>query len=362
MHASSYLLLVLLAPACCVARCRSVSGSAPSFTLGGVKYTHADAIQNGGNHTDAHVECFRTEGHATFCLPSWLILVSGKAGSSAMWKFLCLDKDTHACGTTKEMHYTEWREKNEVAAALRHFPSTPGAAAGVAASSNANFPGAGVLDFLLDSSCNKQIHLVRNPVDRTYSAWKYFSYKDIDGKDAGGHASSIPHSLPRTPLNFDWAIARCLRDPGRPRIGPDSFQDNCADLNTANVFRANGWVDPVMRHLYTNREPDRLLVIRTELLKGDPAAAMSAVYAHLGLPAPASSNGWSVAYNTGSNPGIHSKSEVVPATLPPSMLDTSLQMLCNLLDYNRHLGHTAAAGISVPILPSDKAVCAPQQQ
>ena len=120
-------------------RCSSVTGRASSFMLGGENYTHADGLQGSGD--PSHVECFRVKGQTDesgriFCLPSWTLLASGKAGSSALWKFLCGDKETHSC-RQKEMHYANWveagRAMGEVDAVLKYFPRDPGTSAGFVA-------------------------------------------------------------------------------------------------------------------------------------------------------------------------------------------------------------------------------------
>ena len=273
------------------------------------------------------------------------------------------------------MHYAKWveagRVTGEVDAVLKYFPREPGTAAGFtvtravdsAKTSQRDLPGQGLLDFLRDSSCNKQMLLVRNPIQRAYSSWAFWCFANTDRGcgPQGGWVVKTPNALPRVAKNFDWWLNRPCGDSTNECNWPPFTKD----------FSLSGWVTSAVKAAYgaipvdswqvrsipstlnTDGTGDRRLsIIRTEFMKEEPAETMKAVYDHLGLRAPASAEKWGAAINTGANPGIHAQGD---HNHQEPMLEASKKLLCRMLEYNRHL---TTAPLWMPILESDRDLCA----
>ena len=207
----------------------------------------------------------------TVCFPSWIIVGAGKSGSSAFWKFLCKDP-THRC---KRKEFRSPPNLTEVQILHYNYGVNFGHAIG-----SMGLPQSSLRSLLLKNLNVKYFYILRNPIDHLYSAWNYWCFRKIDNLCDATHNLAVEtrnHTY-RSALTFDLIINDlCLgRDYDEKIIYSSWPSDDCP-------FQ---W--PWRHHLdalrYKEELNDKLMVIRTEDLYGDPQGVMFNAYRFLELP------------------------------------------------------------------------------
>ena len=322
-------------------RCKSL-GNASSFFVGDKEYSHNMALVR--NHS-WEVECFRpvSDHHAQkvlsdgFCLPSWIIIGAGKSGTSALWQFLCGDRETHAC-KNKEFHF-----QTDSIRALKSMGNTPGTASG----NSCLFLPFDLRSYLLESTCVKFIYILRNPIDWVYAAWHFWCLPKFDGPNcvgAGRVARIEKEAMPRTPENFqkvleDYCVPTAAEQE-QEKLSGRLKKTRFTSMRCPLSWPWTMWNDAI--EFKSKLGTDRFIVLRTEDLHEYPEVTMFHLYKFLGIPRRAVfgdqefEGRYRQAWNVGARPGIGNLSSAESALgesyLP--MLPESTRLLVHLIDYH----------------------------
>ena len=282
------------------------------------------------------VECFASVDDQ-FCLPSWAILGSWKAGSSALWQYICDNVDSHC--SHKEIHYNG-------EPLIPYIKKMMG--------QNAKY-GSGnvgyieflppIQDFFEKYGETKFIIILRNPIDWIFGAWHYWCNSNYDGRDcvSGTLVSEAPNATARTPENFEQLVkSYCIHGKECPFPFSDGFTSWAA-------------VEPFLPRI----APERLLIIRSEELARNTSQTMSKLWNFLGLSTQLRNPDiLGKAFNTGSNNGVKSHERIDNALgrSYKQMTQVSITMLCKLNDYWNNIKHFSEA-LDLPLSEYDLSVC-----
>ena len=322
--------------------CRQHTGPV-TLTLDGIKYTRQTQTQS---HPYSTIDCFKSsqapDGLQEFCLPSWLIISPGKAGSTALFHYLCKANDFNKCTSTKELHYNGDRP---VVQFLRdNMSQEKGYASGNVRMMEELRP------FLFSKhSCTRFIYLLRSPFSWVYSRWRYFCNPLFDGSDCDRQTNKrcchVPHvktAVKRTPENFDALVRKyCV---GRP------FEE-------CFIQPLHAWkhLEETLRNA-TNVD---ITVVRSEDLSEDPEEVMENLFDFLNLPNEIKNGSvLDLAFNIGAKKSAKvttDRFKSLGASYKP-MLSKTADLLCEMSLYCTHLVHYANS-TGVKLLQEDVEAC-----
>ena len=328
--------------------CRQHRGPVTLTLDGKTTYTRQTQLQT---HPYAAIDCFKSSTEADelneFCLPSWLIISPGKAGSTALFHYLCNANEFNKCSSTKELHYK--RDRPIVQFLRENMSQQKGYASGNVRMMEELRP------FLFSKySCTRFIYLLRSPFSWVYSKWRYFCNPIFDGSECSRetnkkccHVSQVSTAMKRTPENFDALLRKhCV---GRP------FEE-CF----IQPFHAWKQLEETLKNT-TNVD---MMVVRSEDLSENPEEVMTRLFDFLNLPNDIKNESvLDLAFNIGtknSSKAAVDRYESLGASYEP-MLPKTVDLLCELSLYCNHLVYYAKS-TGVKLLQEDIEICHCEEQ